>query len=87
MANTNKKVLIHGYKHEKPMLSVLIRYDIGSIDKYDRGRWITENDLENLHEHMLLDPSYRNWYGDPMVDGSCIHNQVTFSEFVHKLGC
>lgn len=87
-ANKNiKKVLIHGYKHERPMLAVLIRYNIGSIDKYDRGRWITEKDLPKIREAMSRDSSYRDWYGDPMVDGTCIHNQVTFSEFVHKLGC
>lgn len=84
--NKNKNVLIHGYKHEKPMLSVLIRYNIGSIDKYDRGRWIGSSDLPKIKEHMLVDPSYRDWYGDPMVDGSCIHNQITFSDFVKKIG-
>ena len=87
-ANKNiKKVLIHAYKHERPLFAVLIRYNIGSIDKYDRGRWITEKDLPKIREAMSRDSSYRDWYGDPMVDGTCIHNQVTFSEFVHKLGC
>ena len=86
MAAKNKNVLVHGYKHEKPMLSVLIRYNIGSIDKYDRGRWIGKSDLPKIKECMLSDPSYRNWYGDIMVDGSCIHNQVFYSDFVKKIG-
>ena len=80
------KILIHDGKHERPLLSVLIRYGIGSIDKYGRGRWIGSSDLPKIKECMMNDSTYRNWYGDLMVDGSCIHNQVTYSDFVKKIG-
>ena len=78
-------VLIRKGHHMGPMHSVLKRYGIGTVDKYDRGLWISEKDLEKIKQKMLEDESLieRLWNGVNyiFVKGTCIHNHVGFHDF------
>ena len=78
-------VLIRNGKQERPMLSVLIRYGIGSIDKYGRGRWINPMDLSKIEDNMLADPTCTVGSANMWVQGTCIHNQVSFMDFKFKI--
>ncbi len=79
-----KKALVRRKRHQLPMLSVLIRYQIGRADQYGRGRWITEADLPLIKAGMEADPSkITNVGGMPclLVNGSNRHNQVEMADF------
>ena len=89
------KILVRNGQHMRPMLEVLNRYDIGSIDEYGRGRWLHINDLQNLYSSMLQDRTvYKacvpEWVG---VQGTNIHNMTRFGSFlslfdgVDEIGC
>lgn len=78
-----KDVLIKS-RGMKPMWTVLKRYGIGNEDQYDRGLWITIQDLPVIRENMLKDKTILDrWLPDQiMVEGSNRHNYVEFMEFV-----
>lgn len=76
-----KKVLIRNGKHMRPMLAVLERYGIGSIDGYNRGRWITEKDLPAIEQQMLGHRHIDVGNGVIYVQGTNQHNHVSNTDF------
>ena len=81
---TNKKVLVRDGHHMRPMLAILIRHNLGSLDQYGRGRWISEKDLPAILDAIRCDPTARRggtaedmW----LCQGTNRHNAVWFSEF------
>ena len=76
-----KKSLVRNGKHQRPMLAVLERYDIGMPDNYGRGRWITEKSLKGIRHCMNIDPSRIVYPDDIFVQGSNQHNHVSLSDF------
>ena len=81
-----RRVLVRS-NGDRPMWSVLNRYNIGHHDKYDRGLWIDPFMLSDIKEHMLNDKSIiEHLLPDQiMVNGSNQHNQVDFLQFVALL--
>lgn len=69
----------------RPMLAVCQRYGVGQVDKYDRGLWISEKDLNVIEKMMQDDPSKVTgvFNGKPWiaVKGSNIHNSVMINDF------
>ena len=52
----DKQVIVTGNgKHMRPLLCVLERYGIGTVDKYARGVWLSQDDLQRLLKTMLKD--------------------------------
>ena len=76
-----RDVLVRNGRHERPMLTVLKRYGIGTPDKFDRGLWISENDLQKIESGMKTDKTAFNFYGRTLVDGTNHHNQVELMDF------
>ena len=70
--------LIRAGRHQRPMLAMFTRYHLGSKDKYDRGIWVTDKDIETALAMMPSDPTYRYFGQGPCfcVDGTNIHNHV-----------
>lgn len=85
-----KSVLVRNGQHQRPMLAVLNRYEIGQLDQYGRGRWITANDLPRIEAGMGLDPSAQRgeYNGKPylFVKGTNIHSLVQFKDFLELFG-
>jgi len=90
-------VLVRNGRHMRPMLDVLTRYGIGSIDQYGRGRWISEKDIPSILDHMRSDPTAIWFCGQCRceadkpgaycyVDGTNRHNQVSIGDFSQLFG-
>lgn len=76
-----KQVLFHQGRHEAPMLAVLKRYGIGSPDRHNRGRWVTETDINAVMRQMNNDPSRIVAGGKSFVQGTNQHNYVEIEDF------
>ena len=80
-----KKTLIRNGRHMRPMLAVLERNGLGSVDALkdgtSRGRWITEADLPAIRAAIIKEGCSFN-DGDALCDGANIHNTVYFRDFV-----
>ena len=79
-----KRILVRDGKHMRPMLAVLKRADIGSVDSYGRGRWIAESDLPAILDAIRSHPMARragaaDW--DWLCPGTNQHNSARFSDF------
>lgn len=77
-----KSALIRNGQHQRPLLAVVKRYGIGSPDKYDRGIWISQNDIPAIEAGMQSDPSAFLFGGRLLVKGTNIHNHVELADFV-----
>lgn len=76
-----KTALVRNGHHMRPLLAVLKRYGIGTADKYGRGMWISENDLDKIEGSMKADPSAFEFGGRILVNGTNMHNQVEIADF------
>lgn len=79
--NMTKVRLVRNGRHMRPMLAVLTRNDIGVVDKYNRGRWISDADLPRIKSAMLTDPTRVVDPRDVFVAGTNQHNHVGFADF------
>ena len=77
-----KKALVRNGRHMRPMLAVLERYNIGTVDGSGRGRWISERDIPVIRRRMEEDPTRIVNEGYIFVQGTCIHNHVIISDYV-----
>ena len=77
-----KSALIRNGQHQRPLLAVAKRYDIGNPDKYDRGIWISQNDITAIETGMQSDPTAFTFGGRLFVNGTNIHNHVELADFV-----
>ena len=76
-----KQVLVKNGNHQRPMLAVLDRYNIGSLDKYGRGRWISVNDLPDISDRFDADKTAIRYPETVFVMGTNRHNYVNLDEF------
>ena len=79
-----RRMLIRNGQHQRPMLAVLERNELGVVDEYHRGRWIYKKDLPAILDAIRSDPEAirigaADWdWGCP---GTNRHNCVRFSDF------
>lgn len=76
-----KSVLVRNGRHQRPMAAVLSRYKLGVKDQYGRGVWLSEAELCCLKEEMKLDETRILQGAEVYVQGTNIHNHVSFSDF------
>lgn len=74
-------VLVKYGRHQRPMAAVLNRYKLGTEDQYGRGVWFSEADLYCLKEEMKLDNTRILQGAEIYVQGTNMHNHVSFSDF------
>lgn len=78
-----KMILIRNGRHMRPMLAVVTRYNIGKLDPYERGRWITECDIPIIKNKMREDRTFLSRDGKEMyVQGTNMHNYVSINDFI-----
>ncbi len=78
-------VLVRNGRHMRPMLAVLTRNRIGSLDKYYRGRWIEKSDLPSILNAIRNDRSALRCGAaedDWCCNGTNIHNAAYYYDFV-----
>lgn len=76
-----KQVLVTRGNHMRPMLAALNRYGIGAVDKYDRGRWVSINDLPDIVDAIEEDETAIVVQGVTFVRGTNQHNHVSSRDF------
>lgn len=81
-----RSVLVRNGRHQRPMVAVLRRYGIGTPDGFNRGLWITEEDLTAIRKGMEADPSLIRREQHLFVRGSNIHNYVGICDFSELFG-
>ena len=75
--------LVRNGSHMRPMLAVLERHNIGAVDSYGRGRWISESDLPAILEAIKSEPSAirgGSAEDDYLCAGTNRHNYVSYRD-------
>ena len=72
-----KNVLVRNGQHQRPIKAVFDRYGLGTKDKYNRGVWVSQADVQKAIEMMDSDPSFFICQGYKVVNGTNCHNHVT----------
>ncbi len=78
----SNKALVRNGRHQRGMLAVLDRANLGEKDTYGRGRWITKDDLPAILQAIRTHPrsvqvSANAW----CCPGTNMHNYVYQSSF------
>lgn len=72
-----KAILVRNGKHQRPIKAVFDRYGLGTPDKYDRGIWVTPDEIKKTVSMMDGDKSLIRKGEGKFVRGTNMHNYVS----------
>lgn len=78
---SDRSILIRDRSHQCQLVAVLLRYGIGSVDKYGRGVWISYTDLDSIASRMETDIYRINIFGEIFVPGNNPYSHVSLRYF------